>query len=138
MALIVFQVINLQAKSQSTDPRYSIYRAAGEWLAENTPPDASVGALEVGIIGYYAKRSMIDFAGLIQPAVTDLMQTDTTYKDTTIWAVQNYRPQYLVLMASNRPRWLTEIASDCQLVERLKGEKYVFSRDVHIYHCQYN
>ena len=91
-SLFVAQVSNLQMMSQRIDPRYAIYSAAGEWLADNTPPDAHVGALEVGIIGYYAQRSMVDFAGLIQPEVAEQMQVDTTYDDTAIWAVKNINP----------------------------------------------
>ncbi len=137
--LFIAQVINLQKMSQRTDPRYAIYRATGEWLAENTPSDARVGALEVGIIGYYAQRPMIDFAGLIQPDVADLMQTDTTYDDTAVWAVQNYQPQYLVLIAGSLPRLEAEIvAANCHPLERFSGSQYDFSTDLQIYACQYD
>ena len=70
------------------------------WLDENTPPDASVGTLEVGIIGYYAHRKMIGFAGLIQPDVAQQMGRETTYYDTTIWAIQRYHPDYLVMRSA--------------------------------------
>ncbi len=139
VALFFAHAGNLQKMSQRTDPRYAIYRAAGEWLAENTPPDARVGALEVGIIGYYAQRPMVDFAGLIQPQVAERMQTDTTYNDTAIWAVQKYRPQYLALLAGSLPRLEAEIvASHCQPVERFAGSKFGFPTDLQIYACQYD
>ncbi len=79
------------------DKRVDIYRQVGTWLDENTPPEASVGTLEVGIIGYYAHRRMIGFAGLIQPDVARQMGEETTYQDTTLWAVQHYHPDYLVM-----------------------------------------
>jgi len=79
------------------DTRGGIYRQVGTWLDENTPPDASVGTLEVGIIGYYAHRRVIGFAGLIQPDVARQMALETTYQDTTLWAVQHYHPDYLVM-----------------------------------------
>ena len=34
----------------------SAYIAIGRWLAANTPPDARVGYIEVGFIGYYSRR----------------------------------------------------------------------------------
>lgn len=79
------------------DKRGGIYRQVGVWLDENTPPDATVGTLEVGIIGYYAHRRMVGFAGLIQPDVARQMEQETTYQDTTLWAVQHYHPDYLVM-----------------------------------------
>ena len=74
-ALLVLGLLLLlapQAKSavyrlQHSDQRQAAYRKAGEWLVTNTPPDATVGMLEVGVIGYYARRPVIGFAGLIQP-----------------------------------------------------------------------
>jgi len=82
---------------QHRDRRQAAYQQAGEWLSENTPSDATVGMLEVGIIGYYAHRPIIDFAGLIQPEVAQQMAAETTYADTALWAIQNYRPDYLVM-----------------------------------------
>lgn len=79
------------------DPRLEVYRQIGQWLASHTPPTASVGSLEVGIIGYYAGRPIVDFAGLIQPEVADHLTPAGTYQDSAIWAIQAYRPDYVVL-----------------------------------------
>jgi hypothetical protein len=79
------------------DPRLQVHREIGQWLQANTPPMATVGTLEVGIIGYYANRSMIGFAGLIQPEVADHLTSTSTYLGTATWAIQTYRPDYVVL-----------------------------------------
>ncbi len=79
------------------DPRLSVYRDAGEWLWTHTAPDASVGALEVGIVGYYSQREIVDFAGLIQPEVARQLGPDATYHDAATWAIQSYRPDYVLL-----------------------------------------
>jgi hypothetical protein len=89
-----FSLIDL---SRYGDPRLPVYRAAGEWLLENTPKEASVGALEVGIIGFYAQRPMIDFAGLLQPEIATHMRLSENYQETANWAMEEYRPQYVVL-----------------------------------------
>src|SRR5690606_37532000 len=59
LVLFVFQAYQAWGTRDSRDPRVSIYRAAGEWLRAATDSTASVGSLEVGIIGYYAQRPMI-------------------------------------------------------------------------------
>jgi hypothetical protein len=43
----------------------------GRWLRDNTPPDARVACMEVGGIGYYADRHIVDVLGLITPAALD-------------------------------------------------------------------
>ena len=40
------------------------YVRIAAFLKDHTPPDASVGAMEIGIIGYYSGRRIVDFAGL--------------------------------------------------------------------------
>jgi arabinofuranosyltransferase len=39
----------------------------GEWLRDHTPPDALVAAHEVGAVGYYGERRILDTAGLVTP-----------------------------------------------------------------------
>lgn len=79
------------------DPRIAIYREAGEWLRQHTPPDARVGTLEVGIIGYYAQRRMYDFAGLLQPETARQLTSTTSYAHAAVWVFRRYHPDYLVL-----------------------------------------
>jgi hypothetical protein len=82
---------------QHPDNRSKLYQAVGNWLNGNTLPGQSVGALEVGIIGYCADRKMVDFAGLIQPRVAAQFDFGKDYEDAAIWAVETYKPDYLVI-----------------------------------------
>ncbi|MBN2433541.1 MAG: hypothetical protein JXQ27_18890 [Acidobacteria bacterium] len=43
----------------------------GHWLRQNTPPDARIACMEVGGIGFYAQRELVDVLGLITPAALD-------------------------------------------------------------------
>ena len=69
-----------------------IYRAVGEWLNANTPKQATVGVTEVGIIGYYADRPMIDYLGVLQPDVAQALERGDLY-----YTIPHYMPDYLVL-----------------------------------------
>jgi len=129
------QIWGLWRLHERLDQRYLIYRAAGEWLAANTPPTARVGSLEIGIIGYYARRPMVDFAGLIQPAVAAQMATDTTYDDTALWAIEHYRPAYLALLDGALPRTDAYARQNCQAIHTLTAADYNFNQDLLIYHC---
>jgi hypothetical protein len=142
VGMLLFLTIQLSGAwnmRHNLDQRYSIYRAAGEWLATHTPPDATVGSLEVGIIGYYAHRPMVDFAGLIQPEVAGQMGIESTYEDTAIWATEHYSPKYLALLQGVFPRLEQGYtAGHCQPIQTFLGRDYNFSRDLIIYDCREN
>jgi len=86
------------------DPRLDVYRQIGEWLRSETPPEATVGTLEVGIIGYYSQRTMIDFSGLVQPEVAQQLASAGTYEGSTKWAIERFWPDYVVLDRAAFPR----------------------------------
>ncbi|MBN1667526.1 MAG: hypothetical protein JW862_10575 [Anaerolineales bacterium] len=135
--LLFGQFVHLRARHQNPDLRYPVYRAAGEWIAENTPEDARVGALEVGILGFYAGRPMIDFAGLIQPAVAEQLTVDATYDDAALWAVETYQPELLVLYAHSFPTLrATYLVESCELTQVFEAEQYHFVGDLEVYTCQ--
>ncbi len=121
---------------QHPDQRVNIYRNVGTWLNQNTPSDASVGTLEVGIIGYYARRRMIGFAGLIQPAVAKQMGQNTTYRDTSLWAVQEYQPEYLVLTPGRFSRLSRDLTTGhCVALQTFIEEDY--PNELVVYKCEW-
>jgi hypothetical protein len=117
--------------------RYAIYRAAGVWLAAHTAADAVVGTLEVGILGYYARRPMVDFAGLIQPKVAAQLAAGADYENAALWAVEHYQPQYLVLFSGDFPRLEQGyVAHRCRLGKSFAGQKYGFEKDLAVFDCR--
>jgi hypothetical protein len=48
-----------------------------EWLANNTPPGAIIASHDIGAIGYFAERPLLDLAGLLSPEVIPLLQNET-------------------------------------------------------------
>lgn len=69
---------------------WDAYRQTGQWLDQNTPPDATVGVAEVGQIGFYAQRWMTDYLGLLQPEVAAALKRGDLYS----W-LAGYAPDYL-------------------------------------------
>ncbi len=74
---------------------YDLYRAAGEWLDANTPSDATVAAVSSGIVGYYARRAMIDLSGSLQIEVAQALKRGDPF-----FAILALLPDYLVLEES--------------------------------------
>jgi hypothetical protein len=89
--------------SRARDERLAVYQALGEWLAANTGRQSSVGALEVGIIGYHAQRPMIDFAGLLQPEIAAQLGPDRTFDGAAAWAANRFQPSYVVAAEGSLP-----------------------------------
>lgn len=134
--LVAGQLYHLDRERQHPDLRYGIYRAVGEWIAENTPEDAQVGVLEVGIIGFYSQRPMVDFAGLIQPEVAEQLTVEATYEDAALWAVAEYQPEVIVLVEGSFPRLRADYLTDrCGLAKVFPAEAYDFPADLEVYTC---
>lgn len=83
-----------------------VYRQVGEWLRANTAADADVGVTEVGVIGYYSQRRMIDFLGLLRPEVAQALR-----RNDVAWALFHYQPDYLALTETN-PLYSYDIRRD--------------------------
>lgn len=138
VALLGIQVRSLWDLRGQNDPRLEPYEEVGRWLEANTPRTASVATLEVGIIGYYADRRIIGFAGLLQPATAQQMTRDTTYDDTALWAIREFHPEYLVLQDGLFPQVVEEVntaPNDCSAIQRFEDEEYSFP--IVIYKCSW-
>lgn len=69
LAMISFELrADLVAGMQEPSPKVQVYRRAAEWIAQNTSRDATVDALEVGVLGFYDGRPTLDFVGLVDPS----------------------------------------------------------------------
>ncbi|HVN53367.1 MAG TPA: hypothetical protein VMT46_03475 [Anaerolineaceae bacterium] len=135
----IWQFSQIWKSAQTSDPRYPVYAKTGIWLNENTPPGAKIGALEVGIIGYYAQRTMIDFAGLIQPEIAAQFKEKTTYEDAMLWAVQHYNPDYLVLQDSLFNNFQEKfVSANCRKIKIIEDETRRYPNDIIIYQCYTN
>lgn len=121
---------------KADDKRIEIYRAVGEWLQAHTDPDSTVATLEIGVIGFYAHRTMIDFAGLIQPDVARQLAITGTYEDSAIWAMDHYHPEYVVLRENIFPRLEQALAlKQCVNVQTFPGGRYGYDANIQIYRC---
>jgi hypothetical protein len=136
MALFIGSISGLLRIAKWNDPRHPIYKEVGEWINKNTPLNSSLGTLEVGIIGFYADRLLIGFAGLIQPDVASQLNPRSTYEDSALWAVEHYHPDYLVLQSGIFPRLERGYVNQyCSVVKSYSGANYGYSNDIDIYSC---
>jgi hypothetical protein len=79
-------------------PLVEIYEEAGRWLEANTPPDATIGYHEIGFLGYYAHRHVIDPLGLLDPAIPPHIA-----KQDFLWAYRERQPTYILVRDDDSP-----------------------------------
>ena len=84
-----------------TNPRYI---SAGYWLAANTPPSATIAAVEIGYIGWYSRRRIVDVLGLVNPLNAEFIKG----KDLHSW-LGHYQPDYILM---HSPGWSLEAAAE--------------------------
>ncbi len=74
------------------------------WLNENTPDDALVAVHDIGAIGYFARRPLLDLAGLVSPEIIPFMRDESRlYR-----YIRDRGASYLVTFPSWYPRMTAE------------------------------
>lgn len=68
-----------------------LYPRVGVWLNKNTPSSCSVGYLEIGYIGYYAHRRIIDPIGLVNAG-----ESKHVAARDFLSAYERMRPDYII------------------------------------------
>jgi hypothetical protein len=58
--------------------------AAANWVAANTSPDTLIAAHDIGALGYFAPRPLVDLAGLVSPEVIPFIRDEERLLDHTL------------------------------------------------------
>lgn len=86
-----------------------------EWLANNTPPGTMIASHDIGAIGYFAERPLLDLAGLISPEVISLLNNETALADYILDSEAQYlvtAPGWPYAQIANHPSTLLRFTTD--------------------------
>jgi hypothetical protein len=92
--------------------------ALGQWVVENTPPDAILALNDIGAIGYLSQRQVVDVVGLVSPEAIDVLQDRAPgwEQDVALCRFLSYRdPGYAILF----PDWYPELTRNRQVLTPL-------------------
>jgi hypothetical protein len=81
-----------QIAALNQTPRKTVYTDVGRWVNQHTEPNASLGYIEIGWIGYYSRRRIIDQLGLVNPGIAEA----STQRKDFMFAFRKLRPDYIV------------------------------------------
>ncbi len=86
---------------------------ASRWLADHIPPDQLLAVHDIGAVGYYAPRPILDLAGLVSPEVIPIIRDH----EAKMKLMQARGVRYLMVLPDQRPT----TADDPRLCERFNA-----------------
>lgn len=96
----LFLLLGIQAYARDVRIIETEMVVVAHWLREKTGPDAIIAAHDIGAIGYFTERRLVDLAGLITPEVIPFIRDETALLDFAL----RQGAEYLVTFPSWYPR----------------------------------
>jgi len=90
--------------------------AMGNWLAQNTPPDALIAVDDIGAIGYLSGREIFDLNGLISPEMWPVIRDEPQgylKNEAATRILSSVQADYLAIF----PLWHWELANNSQVAK---------------------
>jgi hypothetical protein len=87
---------------------------AAQWVAANTNPDDLIAVHDIGAMGYYGKRNLIDLAGLASPEVIPIIRDEKE--------LARYLDQKDVRYLVTFPDWYQSLGKDKAIVYQTQGK----------------
>jgi hypothetical protein len=108
LVLLVFWGIGARAYARDVAIIDTEMVAAARWISENTPPGALIAAHDIGALGYFGERPILDLAGLVSPEVIPFIRDESHLADY----LDAQDAQYLVTF----PGWYPNLVTRGQLI----------------------
>lgn len=112
--IIVFWVLGLRAYSMDVAVIESEMVETAIWIKDNTENDSLVAAHDIGAIGYYANRNLLDLAGLVSPEVIPFIRDETALRNH----INNEGANYLVTF----PEWYPNLVQNTKMIFQTDGK----------------
>jgi hypothetical protein len=88
--------------------------ATATWVADHTAQEALIAAHDIGALGYFGDRQIVDLAGLVSPEVIPFIRDEQR-----LAAYLDYQQvDYLVTF----PRWYPQLVEQAQFIHSTDGE----------------
>jgi hypothetical protein len=103
------------AKAYATDVAIieSEMVTAAKWIASNTEQDALIAAHDIGALGFYGKRQILDLAGLISPEVIPIIRDEQGLEAFLVIRQADYLMTF--------PGWYPQLTQDRKQVYSTAG-----------------
>jgi hypothetical protein len=85
-----------------------------KWINSETSEDVVIAAHDIGALGYFGNRELIDLAGLVSPEVIPIIRNEAAIERF----LQAREPAYLMTF----PAWYPELTANRTVVYCTEGE----------------
>jgi hypothetical protein len=122
--LAAFTVVGAQAYGRDVRFIESEMVATAKWLNGHVAPDALIAAHDIGAIGYFTQRRLIDLAGLVTPEVIPFIRDEAALFDFMLanqadylvtfpsWYPQMVQQDKVELLYSTEAPWAPQAGGD--------------------------
>jgi hypothetical protein len=114
LVTLLFWLVGARAYARDVAIIESEMVTAARWLASNTPSDALVAAHDIGALGYFSQRQLIDLAGLVSPEVIPFIRDESRLAQF----LDACQADYLVTF----PEWYPGLVQHGRLIFSTRGE----------------
>lgn len=94
----------------------------GKWLEKNSDADAVVATPDIGAIGYFSRRRILDLGGLISPEINRMRNTIDVERIIEEGLYLEFGPDYLVDRSETAERFSGKIIKDVRCVPVMRGD----------------
>ena len=88
--------------------------AAARWLNAHTEPNDLIAVHDIGAVGYFTQRRIIDLAGLVTPEVIPFIRDEAKLEQF----LDQQQADYLMTF----PNWYPDLTSDLEIVYQSDGK----------------
>jgi hypothetical protein len=113
MVLVIFFGMGAAAYGQDVAIIETEMVASAHWVEKNTPAGALIAAHDIGALGYFGQRRILDLAGLISPDVIPWIRDETK--------LAQYMNQQNVQYLMTFPGWYPELIKHGDMVYGTQG-----------------
>jgi len=111
---IAFWFMGAQAYSRDVAFINSEMIETAKWIEANTQEQDIIAAHDIGALGYFANRQILDLAGLISPEVIPFIRDETKLASY----LYEHHPAYLIAF----PGWYPDLINEIPLIHQTDGK----------------
>jgi len=87
--------------------------AAAKWVDQHTPADTLMAAHDIGALGYFAQRDLVDLAGLVSPEVIPFIRDEAQ--------IEAYLDERGAAYLMTFPDWYTRLPAGREVLWQSEG-----------------
>ncbi len=111
--LLAFWILGLRAYAMDVAVIESEMVDTAQWIGKNTEKESLVAAHDIGALGYYADRNLLDLAGLISPEVIPFIRDEAALRNH----INKEGANYLVTF----PGWYPDLVKSAEIIYQTNG-----------------